>query len=157
MSQITYLKGDITQPQSDGNIIIAHICNNKGVWDSDFCSAISKRWELPEHEYNQWYKMGYCIENSDKIKFELGFTQTIQVKSNPDVYICSMIAQESFVILEALKDCIDYVSYIAYKKDATVHIPRIGYEKDRYIWEQIEPLIQKTLIKSNVPTFVYDL
>lgn len=43
MKTITYLKGDATNPQSEENKIIAHICNDIGGWGKGFVVAISKR------------------------------------------------------------------------------------------------------------------
>ena len=54
MARITYLQGDATQPQSKGNRIIAHVCNDLGGWGKGFVLAISKRWPEPEAEYRLW-------------------------------------------------------------------------------------------------------
>jgi len=56
MTGITYLKGDATQPQTKGNKIIAHICNDLGGWGKGFVLAISNRWPEPEAEYRQWHR-----------------------------------------------------------------------------------------------------
>jgi len=34
---IHYLKADATVPQAEGNIVIAHICNDIGAWGRDLC------------------------------------------------------------------------------------------------------------------------
>lgn len=33
MTEIEYIKADATLPQSEGNIIITHICNDIGGWE----------------------------------------------------------------------------------------------------------------------------
>ncbi|WP_253732040.1 hypothetical protein [Listeria monocytogenes] len=45
MTQITYLKGDATNPMAKGNKIIAHICNDVGGWGKGFVLAISRKWK----------------------------------------------------------------------------------------------------------------
>ncbi|MBM7418211.1 MULTISPECIES: hypothetical protein [Chryseobacterium] len=50
MKTITHLKGDATNPQTEGNKIITHICNDIGGWGKGFVLAISNRWKNPENE-----------------------------------------------------------------------------------------------------------
>jgi len=40
--------------------------------------------------------------------------------------------------------------------DASVHMPRIGCGLAGGRWEEIEPIIGRTLIKNGVPVTVYD-
>mgnify|MGYP002351074259 FL=1 len=47
MNKIIYLKGDATKPEGLGPRIIAHICNDVGLWGKGVVLAISKRWKLP--------------------------------------------------------------------------------------------------------------
>ncbi|RKW18275.1 MAG: Appr-1-p processing protein, partial [Capnocytophaga sp.] len=47
MTEIKYIKADATFPQSEGNIIIPHICNDIGAWGKGFVLALSKRWKAP--------------------------------------------------------------------------------------------------------------
>ena len=42
MTEINYLKGDATQPHSQGTKIIVHVCNDLGGWGKGFVLAISK-------------------------------------------------------------------------------------------------------------------
>lgn len=48
MTEIEYIKADATLPQSEGTIIITHICNDIGGWGKGFVLALSKRWKAPE-------------------------------------------------------------------------------------------------------------
>ena len=41
---IHYLKADATVPQAEGNIVIAHICNDIGAWGKGFVSVEEKIW-----------------------------------------------------------------------------------------------------------------
>ena len=40
---ITYLIGDATEPVGAGRKIIAHICNDRGIWGGGFTGALSKK------------------------------------------------------------------------------------------------------------------
>lgn len=84
MTQITYLKGDATNPMAKGNKIIAHICNDVGGWGKGFVLAISRKWKEPEKAYRKWYK--------DKNDFKLGEVQLIPVTDY--ISICNMIGQK---------------------------------------------------------------
>ena len=48
MNKIIYLKGDATKPEGLGTKIIAHVCNDVGLWGKGFVLAVSKRWKFPE-------------------------------------------------------------------------------------------------------------
>ena len=80
---IHYLKADATAPQTEGNIIITHICNDIGAWGKGFVLALSKRWKTPEKQYKQWYKQGE--------DFALDAVQFVKVES--DIWVANMIGQ----------------------------------------------------------------
>ena len=99
---ITYLKGDATNPQSDGNKIIIHICNDINGWGAEFVLALSKKWKEPEQQYHNWFK--------SKSNFVLGEIQLVPVEK--DIWVINMIAQEGFsspgkpaMISEAIQAC----------------------------------------------------
>ena len=46
MTEIEYIKADATLPQSEGNIIITHICNDIGGWGKGFVLALSSDGKL---------------------------------------------------------------------------------------------------------------
>jgi len=155
MKTITYLKGDATNPQVEGNKIITHICNNIGGWGKGFVLAISKRWKKPESEYRKW-------SQNDK-NFHLGEIQTVQVEE--DIWICNMIAQHKTITsskgippirYEAVEKCLEKLSDEALKMNAGIHMPRIGCGLAGGKWEEIEPIIERTLLSNNVEVYVYD-
>ncbi|WP_336689712.1 MULTISPECIES: macro domain-containing protein [unclassified Chryseobacterium] len=155
MKTILYLKGDATNPQAEGNKIIAHICNDIGGWGKGFVLAISNRWKKPENEYRKWFQ--------DAENFNLGEIQTVQVQEN--VWVCNMIGQHKIktnlkgispIRYEAVEKCLEKLSEEAKKLNAGVHMPRIGCGLAGGKWEEIEPIIERTLLKNNVEVFVYD-
>lgn len=156
MNEILYIKGDATVPQAKGNNMIAHICNNLGGWGKGFVLAISKRWELPEQEYRKWHR------NRAKNDFELGNIQVIEVQKY--LYVANMIGQQGMktgskgvpIRYPAVLSCLEKLAVEAEKLNASVHMPRIGCGLAGGKWQNIEPLIQETLIKNNIETTVYD-
>lgn len=156
MTEIKYLKGDATNPKTEGNKIIAHICNDIGGWGRGFVMAISKKWKNPEEEYREWFK------NGDN--FNLGEIQMVQVEQ--DLWIANMIAQHKIntnsdgippIRYNAVEACLKKLSEVAQKLKATIHMPRIGCGLAGGKWEKIEPLIQKNLTEKNINVYLYDL
>ena len=152
--EIIYLKGDATSPSGDDNKIIAHVCNDIGGWGKGFVMAISKKWKEPEKEYRNWYKSS---EN-----FELGEIQIVKVQNS--LWVCNIIGQRDIrkkdgvapIRYEAIEDGLEKLSLEAIKLSASVHMPRIGCGLAGGKWEEIEPIIEKTLTSKNVKTVVYD-
>ncbi|EAK8406805.1 Appr-1-p processing protein [Listeria monocytogenes] len=154
MTQITYLKGDATNPMAKGNTIIAHICNDVGGWGKGFVLAISRKWKEPEKDYRKWYK--------DKNDFKLGEVQLIPVTDY--ISICNMIGQKGTktaskgapIRYEAVESCLEKLSEIAKEQQASIHMPRIGCGLAGGKWEIIEPIIRKTLIANDIEVYIYD-
>ena len=116
--------------------------------------AISKKWKAPENEYRRWYKSGD--------KFELGEVQLVIVE--PGLWVCNLIGQRDIrkrggrppIRYEAIENGLEKVVVKALELRASVHMPRIGCGLAGGRWEEIEPLIEKTLLRNNVATYVYE-
>lgn len=147
-----YLVGDATQPQTAGNKIICHVCNDIGGWGRGFVLALSARWKLPEAQYRSWSK---------DPSFALG--ETLFVRVEPDILVANMVAQRDITFqggippirYEALRKCLQDVYETAVKQPATVHMPRIGAGLAGGNWATIEQIIVDEL--KNVDAYVYDL
>ncbi len=153
---IYYLKGDATSPQAKGVKIIGHICNNIGKWGKGFVMAVSKRWKEPEQAYRLWHRQ------RAKNDFELGSIQIVQVEEY--IYVANMIGQQGIktgskgvpIRYPAVLSCLEKLQIVALELEASVHLPRIGCGLAGGKWEQIEPLIEQTLIANHIDTYVYD-
>lgn len=154
---IIYLKGDATAPTGGGKKIIVHICNDLGMWGKGFVMAISKRWRIPE----QVYKLAFA----EKQKPVLGDVQFVGVGDN--IIVANIIGQHGIrssgnakspapIRYDAVRQGLTAVAKYAVKNTASVHMPRIGCGLAGGTWDEIEPIIMDTLIKSNVATYVYD-
>jgi len=155
MKNINYLKGDATQPIGTENKIIVHICNDIGGWGKGFVLAISKRWKAPEKNYRDWF--------ASKENFQLGEVQFVQVEDN--LWIANLIGQHKIrkdengnapIRYNAIEIGLQKVQIKAKELNATIHMPRIGCGLAGGKWEQIEPILNKTLINNNIETTVYD-
>jgi len=155
MATINYTTGDATDPITEGNKIIVHICNDIGGWGKGFVMAISKRWKQPEQNYRDWYK--------SKEDFILGAVQFVQVEN--DLWVANLIGQHKInkdengnapIRYDAVLEGLDKVAKFALEKGATVHMPRIGCGLAGGTWDRIEPLITESLTAHNVDTYVYD-
>jgi O-acetyl-ADP-ribose deacetylase (regulator of RNase III) len=156
MKNIKYITGDATLPIGDGNKIIVHICNDIGGWGKGFVVAISNRWKLPEEKYRAWYK------DRTTNNFELGATQIIQVTD--DIFVGNMIGQvgikkqnnQSPIRYEAVEKSMQLIVKFAKENNASVHMPRIGCGLAGGKWEEIETILERTLLKNEIETIVYD-
>ncbi len=154
MKAITYLQGDATVPQAKGKKIIAHICNDIGRWGKGFVLAIAARWNGPEAEYRVWHQRGDG--------FALGAIQLVRVDAW--TWVANMIAQRGTktgsngppIRYDAVESCLKQLAVRARDLGASVHMPRIGCGLAGGTWEEIEPIIQRTLLAADVAVYVYD-
>lgn len=150
MLGVTYVVGDATQPKADGRKIIAHVCNDIGLWGRGFVLAISKRWSQPEAVFRQNSPMN------------LGQVDFVEVQS--ELVVANMCAQKGVrgrnnpkpLQYEHLEHCLKKVASFAKKHKATVHMPRIGAGLAGGSWDKIKPILEGTLVNSGVEVFVYD-
>ena len=156
MKTIQYVKGDATVPQAKGMKIIAHICNDLGGWGKGFVLAVSKRWDSPEKEYRNWHR--FRSENN----FALGEIQMVKVEKY--MYVANIIGQKGIktgsnavpVRYDAIEKALEKLSHEALQINASIHMPRIGCGLAGGKWEEIEPIIERTLLAKNVELYVYD-
>jgi O-acetyl-ADP-ribose deacetylase (regulator of RNase III) len=57
---------------------------------------------------------------------------------------------------EAVEKCLEKLADEALKLNASIHMPRIGCGLAGGKWEEIEPIIEKILLKNNIEVYVYD-
>jgi O-acetyl-ADP-ribose deacetylase (regulator of RNase III) len=152
---ITYITGDATNPQSPGNKIIVHICNDEGGWGKGFVLAISKKWKEPEKKYREWF-----LSKND---FALGSVQF--VRAEEEIWVANLIGQHKIrydengnppIRYDAVLTGLEKVGQFAIENAASIHMPRIGCGLAGGTWDKIEPIIHTTLIRKNILTFVYD-
>lgn len=156
MNAIHYLKGDATSPKASGRKLIVHICNDMGGWGKGFVLAISKRWPEPEEHYRKWHR------ERNRNDFALGSVQFVQCESY--IWVANLIGQHGMkagsdgppIRYDAVETGLAKIAAKAAEIKASVHMPRIGCGLAGGKWEQIEPLIEQTLLAAGIDTYVYD-
>lgn len=157
---ITYTIGDAAYPWSDGrgDILIAHVCNNRGGWGKGFVKALSARWPHVEQQYR---------DRHSRWGLRLGSNQIVQAA--PGVYVANMIAQDGYASRDnprpldygALYTCLFGLVPAARNRRASIHMPRIGCGLAGGNWSTIEPMIARALGHDEhgggIPVTVYDL
>ncbi len=166
---IKYITGDATKPQPidpenpNENIIIAHICNNKGGWGSGFVVPLGKKFPLAEKGYRRW-----ATERPNNMpSFELGKVQLIEAEDS--IFVANMIAQHDMypvacsagdippIRYDRVRQCLNKVAKMAKGKKASVHMPRIGCGLAGGTWQVIEGLIKETLLEQDIEVVIYSL
>lgn len=150
MTKIKYIKGDATNPQGEGNKLIAHICNNKQRWGAGFVLALSKKWKAPE--------LLYKTMSVDNLK--LGSVRYIFVEEG--IAVANMIAQhdtkpdesgQAPIRYDALETALLKVSVFCEDLGYTLHMPKIGSGLAGGDWTVIEKIIEDNV---QVPVTVYE-
>ena len=144
---IRYVTGDATRP-ANGSGIVAHICNDLGIWSGGFVLAVSRRWPLPEAEYRRNWG-------------PLGSVQIVRV--SPSLFVANMQAQHGFPTRErpcavdygALSVCLSTVFAEAEERGLAVHMPRIGCGIGGGEWERVATIIESCM--GSVSVTVYEL
>ncbi|MBX2844075.1 MAG: macro domain-containing protein [Flammeovirgaceae bacterium] len=153
--EIEYIKGDATSPQTKGNKIIVHVCNDIGGWGRGFVMALSNKWKTPEQEYRGWF--------ASKENFALGKVQFVQVEE--DLWVANLIGQHKTrpdkegnppVRYSAIQEGMKEIASHAGRLTASIHMPRIGCGLAGGKWENIEPILNEELISKDISTVVYD-
>lgn len=154
---IKYIKGDATNPEGNGNKIIAHCNNDYGKWGRGFVLAVSKKWKEPEIQYHEWYK------NRENDNFALGEVQFVKVEK--DIYVANMIGQHGIyqadgvppIRYDAIRQCLKKVCDFAKDNNASIHSCRFGAGLAGGSWETIAHIINEELIACDIEVYIYDL
>lgn len=161
---IKYLVGDATDPQGSGPFLLPHICNARGKWGKGYVLALSARWPEPEQAFREWASTG--LYQGISKPYQLGEIQFVNVEIEPYATVVNMVAQDGYrptraddgkryTDYEALRLCLNTLAGATFGE--SIHMPRIGAGLGGSPWEQIEDLINETLIAEGLDVFVYDL
>lgn len=146
---IHYVKGDATDPKTPGTKILAHVCNDLGLWGKGFVMSVSARYPQCKDDYLSW-PYGY---NQGEVIF---------TKISEEFYIAHMIAQrgiKSYVnpiplLYTSLKRCLLRVANFAKgMKKPSIHMPYIGCGLAGGSWEFVEPIVDEACM--SLPVYVY--
>ncbi|NWY02026.1 CHD1L protein, partial [Nothoprocta ornata] len=157
---IKYVMGDVTRPTAEEeDVIIVHCLDDSGRWGrGGLFTALEARSDQPRKIY----------EMAGKMKdLELGGTLLFPIddktsrKKGQDL-LALIIAQHrdrsnnlSGIKLPALEKGLKKIYVAAKRRNASVHLPRIGYATKGFNWYGTERLIRKHLSARGIPTLMY--
>ncbi|KFP38265.1 Chromodomain-helicase-DNA-binding protein 1-like, partial [Chlamydotis macqueenii] len=160
LNRIKYVMGDVTHPKAEEeDAIIVHCLDDSGRWGrGGLFTALEARSDQPRKVY----------EMAGKMKdLELGGTLLFPIddkksrKKGQDL-LALIVAQHrdrsnnlSGIKLSALEKGLKKIYLAAKKRNATVHLPRIGYATKGFNWYGTERLIRKYLASRGIPTLIY--
>uniref|UniRef100_A0A8D0G2X6 Chromodomain helicase DNA binding protein 1 like n=1 Tax=Strix occidentalis caurina TaxID=311401 RepID=A0A8D0G2X6_STROC len=160
LNYIKYVMGDVTYPKAgEEDAIIVHCLDDSGRWGrGGLFTALEARSDQPRKIY----------EMAGKMKdLELGGTLLFPIddkksrKKGQDL-LALIVAQHrdrsnnlSGIKLSALEKGLKKIYLAAKKRNATVHLPRIGYATKGFNWYGTERLIRKYLATRGIPTLIY--
>ncbi|XP_075293202.1 chromodomain-helicase-DNA-binding protein 1-like isoform X2 [Opisthocomus hoazin] len=160
LKYIKYVMGDVTHPKAEEeDAIIVHCLDDSGRWGrGGLFTALEARSDQPRKIY----------EMAGKMKdLELGGTLLFPIddknprKRGQDL-LALIVAQHrdrsnnlSGIKLSALEKGLKKIYLVAKKRNATVHLPRIGYATKGFNWYGTERLIRKYLAARGIPTLIY--
>ncbi|XP_030825592.1 chromodomain-helicase-DNA-binding protein 1-like [Camarhynchus parvulus] len=157
---IKYVMGDVTHPQAgEEDAIIVHCLDDSGRWGrGGLFTALEARSDQPRKIYEMAGKMK-DLEIGGTLLFPIDDKKSR--KKGQDL-LALIVAQHrdrsnnlSGIKLSALEKGLKKIYLAAKKRNATVHLPRIGYATKGFNWYGTERLIRKHLAARGVPTLIY--
>ncbi|XP_013389093.1 chromodomain-helicase-DNA-binding protein 1-like [Lingula anatina] len=159
--QICYVSGDVTHPSHTGDedAFIAHCVDDSGHWGSGgLFSALSARSQQPEIQYELAGSMRDLALGDTHI-IPVDDLQSREKGSDMAALIVTQHRDRknklSGIKLPALEEGLQRLYKVAKQRNASVHLPRIGYNTPGFNWYGTERLIRKWLAAKGIPTYIY--
>lgn len=148
-----YIKGDLFNADVDERTtIIAHVCNNLGVWGAGFVVPLGRYFPEAKEAYTNW-----CSRTKDKESL-LGLTQFVKCD---ETIVANMIAQtmggKRPLHYPSLCDCMEKVAMFALQHDAVIHCPLFGSMLAGGNWDFIQELIKDIWLQQNIDVRIFYL
>ncbi|KAM6292233.1 chromodomain-helicase-DNA-binding protein 1-like [Porphyrio hochstetteri] len=160
LNYIKYVMGDVTHPKAEEeDAIIVHCLDDSGRWGrGGLFTALEARSDQPRKIYEMAGKMK-DLELGGTLLFPIDDKQSR--KKGQDL-LALVVAQHrdrsnnlSGIKLSALEKGLKKIYLAAKKRNASVHLPRIGYATKGFNWYGTERLIRKYLATRGIPTLIY--
>lgn len=142
------------------NIVIPHVCNNKGIFGGGFTSGIVKHYPIVQENYQLLGKK--CV---------LGYTQFVVAKhdktTDKKIIFANMIAQNGtisknnpkpinyYALCLCMKSVSDYINNSTDPSETQIHAPQFGSGLAGGNWHLISELIDN--VWHSFSTFIYVL
>ena len=160
MKNLVFLNGSVADPKSIGPQIIAHICNDFGIWTGRNAQEIARAWPGARSAFEAWYR------NRSHNDFGLGSVQFVNVNKthvNRVVRVANMVGQRGTrhkmgarpIRYKVLAQCLSRVAERAKRMHASVHLPQLGLNGSDLIWPMILDIIKDSVGRFKVPIYIY--
>ena len=160
MKNLVFLHGSVADPKSIGPQIIAHICNDLGIWSGRNAREIARAWPSARREFELWYR------NRSSNDFGLGSVQFVNVNKthvNRIVRVANMVGQRGTrhksgcrpIRFDVLARCLSQVAQRAKRMHASIHLPQLGLNGSAQIWPMILDIIKDSIGRFRVPIYIY--
>lgn len=158
---LTFRTADLSTAFAPGThelAVVAHVVNDAAhAWGRHGAAAALQR-TSPDaaSAFHYW-----TIASDDNLTLGNVHQVDVRVGDRPATVV-SLVAQKGFgpsaaprLSYVALAEALDKLADIASRKEATVHIPRIGAGQAGGRWDLIEATIERTLLSRHIPVVVY--
>lgn len=159
LTSIRYIIGDVTHPAAgEEDAIIVHCVDDSGHWGrGGLFTALRNRSDQPKKIYELAGNMK-DLPLGGTLLFPIDDKES---RNKGQDLLALVIAQHhsrsisSGIKLPDLERGLKKIYLAAKKRNASVHLPRIGYATKGFNWYGTERLIRKYLATRGIPTFVY--
>ena len=178
-----YIEGDLFQPvKADKELdvtVIAHICNDIGVFGAGFVVPLAKHFPKAKEQYLKWHREGttsvyhcdYKIKN-EAGQFEIGKTQFVEASDK--IIVANMVAQRDIgpsfedgkmvppIRYDQLKKCMyavrEFVQFSFFEgKKVRIACPMFGAGLAGGDWDTIANMIGLIWSEQDIPVNIYYL
>ncbi|XP_019382822.1 PREDICTED: chromodomain-helicase-DNA-binding protein 1-like [Gavialis gangeticus] len=160
LNAIKYVMGDVTHPRAEEeDAIVVHCIDDSGRWGrGGLFTALEVRSDQPRKIYELAGKMK-DLALGGTLLFPIDDKES---RNKGQDLLALIVAQHrdcsnnlSGIKLSALEKGLKKIYLTAKKRNASVHLPRIGHATKGFNWYGTERLIRKYLAVRGIPTFVY--
>ncbi|CAM4431668.1 chromodomain-helicase-DNA-binding protein 1-like [Caretta caretta] len=160
LNSIKYVMGDVTHPRAEEeDAIVVHCIDDSGRWGrGGLFTALEVRSDQPRKIYELAGRMK-DVALGRTLLFPIDDKES---RNKGHDLLALIVAQHrdqsnnlSGIKLSALEEGLKKISLAAKKRNASVHLPRIGHATKGFNWYGTERLIRKYLATRGIPTFIY--
>ena len=152
--QITYVRGDATEPRAAVALIVQVVNDATPNWGGrGFAVAVKRKWGHVQQSFRHF---------ADENGLRLGAVHISEAE--PDIWVASVIAQKGYgdsvkprIRYSALRSGLARVAGEASRLGATLHMPRVGCGEGRGDWGLISDLIRSECVGRGLSVYIYDL
>uniref|UniRef100_A0A452HWW1 Chromodomain-helicase-DNA-binding protein 1-like n=1 Tax=Gopherus agassizii TaxID=38772 RepID=A0A452HWW1_9SAUR len=162
LNSIKYVMGDVTHPRAkEEDAIIVHCIDDSGQWGrGGLFTALEVRSDQPRKIYELAGRMK-DVALGRTLLFPIDDKES---RNKGQDLLALIVAQHrdrsnnlSGIKLSALEEGLKKIYLAAKKRNASVHLPRIGHATKGFNWYGTERLIRKYLATRGIPTSMYPL